>query len=200
MYCCILGARLQYLHRMDGATSKRNFFGKLSKHSSNATLVGIGTLVAVVCTKLETSSLRVSHLTFYAHGTAFPVSLAMFTHDVYHYDTRAWHTHAQVIVHTTDCSPEHEERPIKPSPAHPRACSPTKLRHTPNQAGMTHIAREVDRPGSKVHKKEVVEAVTILETPPIVVVGVVGYVETPKGLRTLTTVWAGHLSDECKRR
>lgn len=68
------------------------------------------------------------------------------------------------------------------------------------QAGMTHIAREVDRPGSKVHKKEVVEAVTILETPPIVVVGVVGYVETPKGLRTLTTVWAGHLSDECKRR
>lgn len=65
---------------------------------------------------------------------------------------------------------------------------------------MTHIAREVDRPGSKVHKKEVVEAVTILETPPIVVVGVVGYVETPKGLRTLTTVWAGHLSDECKRR
>ncbi|CAM9738367.1 unnamed protein product [Ectocarpus sp. 6 AP-2014] len=68
------------------------------------------------------------------------------------------------------------------------------------KAGMTHIAREVDRPGSKVHKKEVVEAVTILETPPIVVVGVVGYVETPKGLRTLTTVWAGHLSDECKRR
>lgn len=69
-----------------------------------------------------------------------------------------------------------------------------------HQAGMTHIAREVDRPGSKVHKKEVVEAVTILETPPMVVVGVVGYVETPKGLRTLTTVWAGHLSDECKRR
>lgn len=65
---------------------------------------------------------------------------------------------------------------------------------------MTHIAREVDRPGSKVHKKEVVEAVTILETPPMVVVGVVGYTETAKGLRTLTTVWAGHLSDECKRR
>lgn len=76
---------------------------------------------------------------------------------------------------------------------------PTRIRSR-TQAGMTHIAREVDRPGSKVHKKEVVEAVTILETPPIVVVGVVGYVETPKGLRTLTTVWAGHLSDECKRR
>ncbi|XP_002167181.1 large ribosomal subunit protein uL3 isoform X1 [Hydra vulgaris] len=68
------------------------------------------------------------------------------------------------------------------------------------KAGMTHIVREVDRVGSKVHKKEVVEAVTILETPPIVIVGIVGYVETPRGLRQLTTVWAEHLSDECKRR
>lgn len=51
-----------------------------------------------------------------------------------------------------------------------------------------------------MHKKEVVEAVTIIETPPLVVVGVVGYIETPRGLRTLTTVWATHLSDELKRR
>ena len=49
------------------------------------------------------------------------------------------------------------------------------------KAGMTHIVREVDRPGSKVNKKEVVEAVTIVETPPMVVVGIVGYVETPRG-------------------
>merc|ERR1711931_215495 len=68
------------------------------------------------------------------------------------------------------------------------------------KAGMTHIVREVDRVGSKTHKKEVVEAVTIVETPPIVVVGIVGYVETPRGLRQLTTVWAEHLSEECKRR
>jgi len=33
-----------------------------------------------------------------------------------------------------------------------------------------------------------------------VVVGVVGYLETPRGLRTLTTVWAEHLSEECRRR
>lgn len=51
-----------------------------------------------------------------------------------------------------------------------------------------------------MHKREVVEAVTIVETPPLIVVGVVGYVETPRGLRTLTTVWASHLSDELKRR
>jgi len=68
------------------------------------------------------------------------------------------------------------------------------------KAGMTHIVREVDKPGSKIHKKEVVEAVTIVETPPMVVVGLVGYVETPQGLRALTSVWAQHLSEECRRR
>merc|ERR1712223_1137584 len=68
------------------------------------------------------------------------------------------------------------------------------------KAGMTHILREVDRPGSKTNKKEVVEAVTIVEAPPMVVVGVVGYIETPTGLRTFKTVFAEHLSEECKRR
>ncbi|KAK3595110.1 hypothetical protein CHS0354_002363 [Potamilus streckersoni] len=68
------------------------------------------------------------------------------------------------------------------------------------KAGMTHIVREVDRPGSKVNKKEIVEAVTIIETPPMVVVGLVGYIETPKGLRTFKTMWAEHLSEECRRR
>jgi large subunit ribosomal protein L3e len=68
------------------------------------------------------------------------------------------------------------------------------------KAGMTHVVRGVDRPGALMHKREVVDAVTILETPPMVVVGVVGYVETPNGLRTLTTVFAEHLSEEFKRR
>ncbi|KAM0789691.1 hypothetical protein ACM66B_006551 [Microbotryomycetes sp. NB124-2] len=68
------------------------------------------------------------------------------------------------------------------------------------KAGMTHTVRELERVGSKMHKKEIVEAVTVIETPPLVVVGVVGYVETPRGLRSLTTVWAEHLSDEVKRR
>jgi len=34
----------------------------------------------------------------------------------------------------------------------------------------------------------------------MVVVGAVGYIETPRGLRSLTSVWAAHLSDECRRR
>jgi len=78
-------------------------------------------------------------------------------------------------------------------PVHLTACMGYK-------AGMTHVVRDLDRPGSKMHKREVVEAVTVVETPPMVVVGVVGYVETPRGLRSLTTVWAEHLSDELKRR
>lgn len=68
------------------------------------------------------------------------------------------------------------------------------------KAGMTHIVRDVDRPGSKLHKKEIAEGVTILEAPPMIVAGFVGYVETPRGLRALTSVWAGHLSEEVRRR
>jgi len=68
------------------------------------------------------------------------------------------------------------------------------------KAGMTHIVRQVDKPGSGVHKKEVVEAVTIVECPPLVAVGVVGYIQTPNGMRALKTVWAHNIGEECKRR
>merc|ERR1712154_642795 len=68
------------------------------------------------------------------------------------------------------------------------------------KAGMTHIVREADRPGSKVNKKEIVVAVTIIETPPMMCVGVVGYIETPSCLRALKTVWAEHIGEECRRR
>merc|ERR1711998_726761 len=68
------------------------------------------------------------------------------------------------------------------------------------KAGCTHILRDVNKAGSKAHKKEVVEAVTVIEAPPMVVVGMVGYYETPRGLKSGCTVWAQHLSNECKRR
>jgi len=68
------------------------------------------------------------------------------------------------------------------------------------KAGMTHVVREVHKLGSKRHQKDVIDAVTILECPPMRIVGIVGYVETPRGLRNLTTVWAAHISDECRRR
>jgi len=68
------------------------------------------------------------------------------------------------------------------------------------KAGMTHIVREVDRPASKLNKKETVEAVTIIETPPMMIVGVVGYIVTPRGLRAYKTIYAQHLNEECRRR
>ena len=48
--------------------------------------------------------------------------------------------------------------------------------------------------------RETCEAVTIVETPPLIVVGIVGYVNTHRGLRSLKTVWAEHLGEELKRR
>lgn len=51
-----------------------------------------------------------------------------------------------------------------------------------------------------MHRKEVIEAVTLIETPPIIVVGLVGYIETPRGLRALTTVWAQNLDINTKKR
>merc|ERR1712201_32620 len=68
------------------------------------------------------------------------------------------------------------------------------------KAGMSHIVRELDRPGSKMNKKEIVEAVTIIETPPMMCIGVVGYIETPRGLRALKTVWAEHIGEEAKKK
>ena len=53
---------------------------------------------------------------------------------------------------------------------------------------------------SELNKKEVVEAVTLIETPPVVIVGVSGYIETPQGMRTLKTVHAEHPGEEFKRR
>ena len=32
---------------------------------------------------------------------------------------------------------------------------------------MTHVVREAEKPGSAINKKEVVEPVTIIETPPL---------------------------------
>ena len=53
---------------------------------------------------------------------------------------------------------------------------------------------------AELHKKETCEAVTIIETPPLVIVGLVAYVKTPRGLRTLNSVWAQHLSEDVRRR
>merc|ERR1712121_84982 len=68
------------------------------------------------------------------------------------------------------------------------------------KAGMTHVVREAEKPGSAINKKEVVEPVTIVECPPLKVVGVTGYIKTADGPRSIKTVWAARLTVEVKRR
>jgi large subunit ribosomal protein L3e len=68
------------------------------------------------------------------------------------------------------------------------------------KAGMTHVVREINKPGSRLNKKEVVEAVTIVECPKMVVVGVVGYLETPRGLKKVKSLFAEHLDESVIRR
>jgi large subunit ribosomal protein L3e len=69
------------------------------------------------------------------------------------------------------------------------------------KAGMTHVVRYMEkREGKKTIKKDVVDAVTVVECPPIKIVGMVGYINTPRGLRGLTTVWAQNLGEAVKRR
>jgi large subunit ribosomal protein L3e len=68
------------------------------------------------------------------------------------------------------------------------------------KAGMTHVVRTVDKLGSKLHGKDVVEAVTVIETPPLQIVGFVGYIKTPKGLRSFRTIWSSTVFPEQFKR
>ena len=91
-------------------------------------------------------------------------------------------------------------RAVKSFPADDQSKQPHLTAFIGYKAGMTHVVRDLDKAGSKMHKKEVVQAVTVLECPPMFIAGIVGYVETPKGLRTLTTVWAQHLNQQVRER
>jgi len=69
------------------------------------------------------------------------------------------------------------------------------------KAGMTHIVRYKEKKeGKKTIRKDVVEPVTVVEAPPMKVVGMVGYIETPRGMRALSTVWAQKLPEAVMRR
>jgi large subunit ribosomal protein L3e len=65
---------------------------------------------------------------------------------------------------------------------------------------MTHVLREVVRAASRLNKKEALEAVTVIDCPPMVGIGIVGYQETVHGLKPTATVWADHVAVEMQRR
>lgn len=96
---------------------------------------------------------------------------------------------------------KHHRGRIRSFPKDDAAKKPHFTAFTGYKAGMTHVIREIKRnKDSILNNKEALEAVTIIETPPMKVVGLVGYINTPKGLRALTTAWSNTLGDEFRRR
>jgi len=61
------------------------------------------------------------------------------------------------------------------------------------KVGMTHVFAIEDNPNSPFYERELFKAATIIECPPLVVVGVRAYEGTPYGLRALTEVWTEKL-------
>ena len=59
-------------------------------------------------------------------------------------------------------------RPPEPQPSRSKPLVRSLGGRRGYKAGMTHIIRDVEKPGSKLHKKETCEPVTIIETPPMV--------------------------------
>jgi len=67
------------------------------------------------------------------------------------------------------------------------------------KVGMLHVIKTEDNPNSPFYGQEVAKAVTVIETPPLLVLGVRTYESTPYGLRTLCEVWAENLPKDLGR-
>ncbi|KAI5151428.1 large subunit ribosomal protein L3e [Enteropsectra breve] len=69
------------------------------------------------------------------------------------------------------------------------------------KAGMTHVVRSKDiKLKNKLNTVELMEAVTLLEVPSMIVHGIVGYERTIKGLKRTEVLIAEHLSENVIRR
>ena len=66
---------------------------------------------------------------------------------------------------------------------------PRLLGFTGYKAGMTYIFAIEDRKRSPNFGKEVVRPATVIETPPILIIGIRTYTKTPYGLQHLTEAW-----------
>jgi len=79
------------------------------------------------------------------------------------------------------------------------ADAPRLLGFTGYKAGMTYIFTIEDRKRSPHFGKEVMRAVTVLETPPILICGIRTYTHTPYGLNQLTEAWMTDPPQELER-
>ncbi len=68
------------------------------------------------------------------------------------------------------------------------------------KAGMTHVVMVDDRKNSPTYGEEIVVPVTVIETPPMKVMGIRIYRQTPYGLQIAEEVWANNLDQQLSRR
>ncbi len=67
------------------------------------------------------------------------------------------------------------------------------------KVGMLHVYRTEDNPNSPFHGREIFSPVTVLETPPLKVIGIRAYTVTPYGLKAYDEVWASELPNYLDR-
>jgi large subunit ribosomal protein L3 len=68
------------------------------------------------------------------------------------------------------------------------------------KAGMTHAFIVDFRPTSTTSGKEVMEPVTVIETPPVKIMGVRAYKKTNQGLQTVGEIWSKKIDKEIAKR
>lgn len=68
------------------------------------------------------------------------------------------------------------------------------------KVGMTHVKLTDNRKSSPTEGMEISTPVTVLEVPPVVVMGIRAYIKTTRGLKTMTDIMASDLSEELLRK
>jgi large subunit ribosomal protein L3 len=79
------------------------------------------------------------------------------------------------------------------------ADAPRLLGFTGYKAGMTYVFTIEDRKRSPNYGKEVMRAATVIETPPIIIIGIRTYAQTLYGLKHLTEAWVNDPPEELER-
>jgi large subunit ribosomal protein L3 len=80
-----------------------------------------------------------------------------------------------------------------------QADTPKLLGFVGYKAGMTYVFTIEDRKRSPNYGKEVMRATTVIETPPMIIVGIRTYAQTLYGLKHLTEAWMNDPPEELER-
>jgi large subunit ribosomal protein L3 len=82
----------------------------------------------------------------------------------------------------------------------PFSSEPGLLGFVAYKAGMVHTIVEGDVPNTPDYGKPLMKAATVVSAPPLLVVAIRAYVQTPRGLRCLGEVWAQELPKHLSRK